>query len=62
MTIKQMNNFKGEIYKQSIVVNIDLREENIMSDIYTRHIEKRIKELHERMYKSKLHPSKKRKY
>jgi len=33
-----------------------------MSDVYARHVEKRIKELHERMFKSKLHPSKKRKY
>ena len=33
-----------------------------MSDVYTRHVEKRIKELHERMFKSKLHASKKRKY
>lgn len=33
-----------------------------MSDIYSRHVEKRIKELHERMAKSKLHTTKKRKY
>ena len=30
-----------------------------MSDIYARHVEKRIKELHERMLKSKLHTPKK---
>ena len=33
-----------------------------MPDAYTRHAEKRIKELHERMAKSKLHFPKKRKY
>jgi len=33
-----------------------------MSDAYTRHAEKRIKELHERMFKSKLHTPKKQKY
>ena len=33
-----------------------------MSDAYVRHVEKRIKELHERMSKSKLHTAKKRKY
>jgi hypothetical protein len=33
-----------------------------MSDTYARHVEKRIKELHERMSKSKLHTTKKRKY
>ena len=33
-----------------------------MQDAYARHVEKRIKELHERMFKSKLHASKKRKY
>ena len=32
-----------------------------MSDVYSRHAEKRIKELHERMFKSK-YPTKKRKY
>ena len=33
-----------------------------MTDAYARHVEKRIKELHERMSKSKLHTTKKRKY
>ena len=33
-----------------------------MSDIYSKHVEKRIKELHERMSKSKLHTTKKCKY
>ena len=33
-----------------------------MSDVYARHAEKRIKELHERMFKSKLHSAKKHKY
>jgi hypothetical protein len=33
-----------------------------MSNAYVRHMEKRIKELHEGMFKSKLHASKKRKY
>jgi hypothetical protein len=33
-----------------------------MVDVYVRHVEKRIKELHERMFKSKLHASKKRKH
>jgi len=33
-----------------------------MSDAYARHFEKRIKELRERMSKSKLHTTKKRKY
>jgi hypothetical protein len=33
-----------------------------MSDAYARHVEKRIKELHERMAKSKLHTTKKHKY
>jgi hypothetical protein len=33
-----------------------------MQDAYTRHVEKRIKELHERMSKSKLHATKKNKY
>jgi len=33
-----------------------------MADDYVRHVEKRIKELHERMVKCKLHASKKRKY
>jgi len=33
-----------------------------MSDTYSRHVEKRIKELHERMAKSKLHTTKKGKY
>jgi hypothetical protein len=33
-----------------------------MSDAYARHVEKRIKELHERMSKSKLHTTKKHKY
>jgi len=32
-----------------------------MSDVYTRHADKRIKEIHDRMVKSKLHFSKKRK-
>jgi len=32
-----------------------------MSDVYARHVEKRIKELHERMLKSKLHAPKKMK-
>jgi len=33
-----------------------------MQDAYSRHVEKRIKELHERMAKSKLHPTKKCKH
>lgn len=33
-----------------------------MSDDYSKHLEKRIKEMHERMAKSKLHGTKKRKY
>ena len=33
-----------------------------MSDTYARHVEKRIKELYERMSKSKLHSTKKHKY
>jgi hypothetical protein len=33
-----------------------------MQDAYSKHVEKRIKELHERMAKSKLHTAKKRKY
>ena len=33
-----------------------------MQDAYARHVEKRIKELHERMAKSKLHTAKKFKY
>ncbi len=33
-----------------------------MSDAYARHVEKRIKELHERMFKSKLHTTKKVRY
>jgi len=33
-----------------------------MSDTYSKHVEKRIKELHERMVKSKLHSTKKHKY
>ena len=33
-----------------------------MPDTYTRHVEKRIKELHERMAKSKLHTPKKQRY
>ena len=33
-----------------------------MPDAYARHVEKRIKELRERMFKSKLHSTKKRKY
>ena len=33
-----------------------------MSDAYVKHVEKRIKEMHERMSKSKLHSTKKHKY
>jgi len=33
-----------------------------MSEAYARHVEKRIKELHERMSESKLHSTKKHKY
>jgi len=33
-----------------------------MSEAYARHVERRIRELHERMSKSKLHSTKKRKY
>ena len=33
-----------------------------MSDVYARHVEKRIKELRERMSKSKLHSTKKHNY
>jgi hypothetical protein len=33
-----------------------------MNDPFVKHIEKRIKEMHERMAKSKLHSTKKRKY
>ena len=33
-----------------------------MQDAYSRHVEKRIAELHEIMSKSKLHTAKKRKY
>ena len=33
-----------------------------MQDAYARHVEKRIKELHEKMSKSKLHTTKKHKY
>ncbi len=33
-----------------------------MPDDYSKHLEKRIKEMHERMAKSKLHNTKKRKY
>ena len=33
-----------------------------MQDTYSKHVEKRIKELRERMAKSKLHSTKKRKY
>jgi len=33
-----------------------------MSDDYARHVEKRIKELHERMLNSKLHSTKKFRY
>jgi hypothetical protein len=33
-----------------------------MQDAYARHVEKRIKEMHERMAKSKLHTTKKCKY
>jgi len=33
-----------------------------MTDTYSKHVEKRIKEPHERMSKSKLHTTKKRKY
>ncbi len=40
---------------------VDLRDGK-MRDAYARHMEKRIKELHERMSKSKLHTTKKCKY
>ena len=40
---------------------VDLRDGK-MRDAYARHVEKRIKEMHERMSKSKLHNTKKRKY
>ena len=33
-----------------------------MPDVFTKHVDRRIKELHERMAKSKLHFPKKRKY
>jgi len=33
-----------------------------MSDTYSKHLEKRIKEIRERMAKSKLHSTKKHKY
>ena len=33
-----------------------------MSNAYVRHVEKRIREFHERMFKFKLHIPKKRKY
>jgi len=33
-----------------------------MPDVFVKHVNKRIKELHERMFEHKLHRSKKRKY
>ena len=62
MTGSMSHNCQEEVYKLSLVVNIDLWEEKTMPDAYTIHVEKRIKELHERMFKSKLHTPKKRKY
>ena len=53
--------FKDISWKDSYEI-VDLKWWGIMPDDYSKHLEKRIKEMHDRMAKSKLHSTKKRKY